>query len=178
MEIYPTDISGLMILKNPIFKDIRGFFQKIFSFNEFENNNLNVDFKEFYYSVSHKNVIRGMHFQTPPYEHSKLVFVNQGSVIDVVVDLRKLSPTYGKYFSIELTDSNEVALYIPIGLAHGFCSKMDNTIVNYLQTTVYSQKNDKGVLYNSFGFDWQIEHPILSDRDLTFQSFHHFKTPF
>lgn len=178
MEIHPTDISGLMIIKNPIFQDIRGFFQKIFTFDEFEKNKLDVDFKEFYYSVSQKDVIRGMHFQTPPFEHSKLVFVNQGSIIDVVVDVRKLSPAYGKYFSIELTDLNGIALYIPVGLAHGFCSKVDNTIVNYLQTSVYSKENDVGILYNSFGFDWQVENPILSERDLTFQSFQHFKTPF
>ncbi|MDD4208790.1 MAG: dTDP-4-dehydrorhamnose 3,5-epimerase family protein [Bacteroidales bacterium] len=178
MEIHPTDISGLMILKNPMFQDIRGGFQKIFTFDEFKKNKLDVDFKEFYYSVSHKDVIRGMHFQTPPCEHSKLVFVNQGSVIDVVVDLRKLSPTYGHYFSIELTDSNGVALYISKGLAHGFCAKMDNTIVNYLQTSVFSKENDAGILYDSFGFDWQVKNPILSERDLAFQSFHHFKTPF
>lgn len=178
MEIQHTDLFGLFILKNAIHQDERGSFQKLFSYEEFEKNKLDVDFKEFYYSFSHKDVIRGMHFQTPPCDHSKLVFVNKGSIIDVVLDIRKNSPTYGQYVSIELNQTNGFALYIAKGMAHGFCTKEDHTIVNYLQTSVYSKANDSGILYNSFGFDWQVEYPILSERDLSFKSFHHFKTPF
>lgn len=178
MKKIATEFSGLFILENFIFKDERGCFLKIFSENLFSENLLDNDFKEFYYSVSHRNVIRGMHFQTPPCEHTKLVFVNQGSIVDVVLDLRSNSDTYGKFVSCELNAKNGLALYIPRGMAHGFCAKENNTIVNYMQTSVYDKEHDKGILYNSFGFDWQIDNPVLSERDLSFENFQFFKTPF
>ncbi len=178
MNKLSTHFPDLFVLENVIFNYQRGGFQKIFSEILFKENALDSDFKEFYYSVSHRNVIRGMHFQTPPCEHTKLVFVNQGSILDVVLDLRKTSSMYGKWFSCELNALNGLALYIPKGMAHGFCAKENNTIVNYMQTTVYAKEQDKGILYNSFGFDWQIEQPIVSERDLKFDSFQQFKTPF
>ncbi|NLJ83235.1 MAG: dTDP-4-keto-6-deoxy-D-glucose epimerase [Bacteroidales bacterium] len=178
MNKLSTHILGLFVLENIVFKDNRGGFQKIFSKNIFQENDLDSDFQEFYYSISNQNVIRGMHFQTPPYEHTKLVFVNQGSIVDVVLDLRKHSPTYGQFFCCELDAKDGKVLYIPKGLAHGFCAKEDNTIVNYMQTSVYNKEHDQGILYNSFGFNWQVNQPILSERDLSFETFEQFKTPF
>ena len=133
---------------------------------------------EVYVSVSNKDVVRGMHFQTPPYEHNKIVFVQEGFIKDVVLDLRKTSPTYGKCFSIELNENSNIALFIPKGLAHGFASLENNSRILYIQDSVYSYECDCGVLYDSFNFDWGIGNPILSDRDKGFEKFLEYKTPF
>ena len=178
MKIIETPIKGLYILETINFQDIRGGFQKLFNFDFFKENNLDTDFKEFYYSVSQKYVIRGMHFQLPPFDHTKLVYVSRGKIKDVVLDIRKDSKTYGKYFSIELDDNKAQYMYIPKGLAHGFVSLEDGSIVNYAQTSCYSKEHDCGILYNSFGFDWGIENPIISGRDTTFEKLENFKSPF
>lgn len=178
MKIIETPIEGLYILETVNFKDTRGEFQKLFNFDFFKENNLDTDFKEFYYSISQKNVIRGMHFQLPPFDHTKLVYVSRGKIKDVVLDIRKDSKTYGKYFSVELDDNKAQYLYIPKGLAHGFVSLEDGSIVNYAQTSCYSKEHDCGIYYNSFGFDWEIENPIISGRDTTFEKLENFKSPF
>ena len=120
MNIIPTDFEGLFIIETINFQDNRGSFQKLFNYDLFVENGLRTDFKEFYYSISKKNVIRGMHFQLPPFEHTKLVYVSRGKIRDVVIDIRKQSDTYGKCFSIELDDQKAYCLYIPAGFAHGF----------------------------------------------------------
>jgi len=178
MKIIDTHIEGLKILEPRIFEDSRGKFIKTFNNNFFKENNLNIEIKETYYSLSHKDVIRGMHFQTPPYEHIKLVYVSTGKIIDVVLDIRKSSPTFGKYFKAELSCANGKVLIIPKGLAHGFKSLENNTNVTYLQTTCYAPNNDSGIKYDSFGFDWDCETPQLSHRDLSFQTLDEFQTPF
>lgn len=178
MKIIETPIEGLYILETINFQDIRGGFQKLYNFDFFKENNLDTDFKEFYYSVSQKDVIRGMHFQLPPFDHTKLVYVSKGKIKDVVLDIRKDSKTYGKYFSVELDDNKAQYLYIPKGLAHGFVSLEDGSIVNYAQTSCYSKEHDCGILYSSFGFDWGIENPIISGRDRTFEKLENFKSPF
>ena len=168
MEPENTFIEGLKLIHLKRFADNRGSFIKVFNTDLFEKNNLQTNFKESYYSVSSKNVIRGMHFQIPPFEHTKLVYVNQGTILDVVLDIRKESATYGKYFSIQLDYKTPTLVYIPVGCAHGFLSLEDNTMVTYMQTSVYHPASDKGIHYNSFGMDWNVESPILSDRDLLF----------
>ena len=178
MKIIPTHINGLFILETTNFVDERGSFQKLFTFDFFNENGLDFNFKELYYSVSKKNVIRGMHFQIPPCEHTKLVYVSKGKILDVVLDIRKNSATYGKYFSIELNDSSGQYLYIPKGCAHGFLSHENDSIVNYAQTSVYSKECDKGILYNSFGFDWNIDSEIISERDKSFPKLLELKSPF
>ena len=178
MEIVQTPIEGLLLIKNKLFADSRGSFLKIFHEDFFKDNYLNSDFKECYFSVSHKNVIRGMHFQTPPAEHDKVVYVSKGSIIDVVVDIRTNSKSYGQYCSFELSDSKGAFLYIPIGCAHGFLSLEDNTIVNYMQTSVYNAACDCGIRYDSFGFDWGVENPTLSDRDQSFPTLSNLNNPF
>lgn len=178
MKIIETNISGLKILEPRIFEDTRGKFIKTFTNDFFKDSELNIDIKETYYSISNKDVIRGMHFQTPPYDHIKLVYVPAGKIIDVVLDIRKNSLTYGEYFSCELSSDNGKVLIIPRGLAHGFKSLQDNTNVTYMQTTCYAPNNDGGVRYDSFGFDWDCETPKMSDRDLIFPSLKEFDTPF
>ena len=171
MEIENTFIDGLKLIHLKQFKDIRGSFLKVFNHDLFQENNLITDFKESYYSISAKNVIRGMHFQIPPYDHTKLVYVNQGAILDVVLDIRKKSTTYGQYFNIKIDISNPVVVYIPIGCAHGFLSLEYNTMVTYMQTSVYNQSCDKGIQYNSFGMDWGVNKPIISERDLVFPNY-------
>lgn len=178
MQIIQTFIDNLFLIEVDIFNDSRGKFIKTIHSEIFSVNGLDSNFKESFFSISGKNVIRGMHFQTPPQEHNKLVSLIKGRIIDVVLDIRRESTTYGKYFSIELNSLNRKSLYIGSGLAHGFVSLEDDTIVEYHTTTVHSAKSESGILYNSFGFDWNIDNPIISERDLGFLEMKHFDTPF
>jgi len=178
MRIKKTKINGLRIIKPNIFCDNRGRFVKIFHSQTFKEFGLETTFVESYYSLSNKNVIRGMHFQIPPEDHYKLVFVPAGKIIDVILDIRKKSKTFGKFETFELSSENGYFLYIPKGCAHGFISLADNTNVTYLQTTMYNGNCDKGIAYDSFGFDWNCEEPIISERDLKFPDFHSYNTPF
>jgi dTDP-4-dehydrorhamnose 3,5-epimerase/CDP-3, 6-dideoxy-D-glycero-D-glycero-4-hexulose-5-epimerase len=178
IEMKNTIISGLFILSNQIFTDARGSFKKLLSENDFSKLTLESNFAEIYYSVNNKDVIRGMHFQIPPMDHVKMVYVSSGKILDVCVDLRRNSNTFGKYFSITLTDSDELYLYIPKGLAHGFASLEDNTIVNYAQTSCYSKEHDFGIKYNSFGFKWPVNKPIISKRDMEFPDFENWNSVF
>lgn len=169
MELIKTDLEGVFIIKNKVFKDERGNFIKTYHEKDFKDNNLITNFKESYFSVSKKNVIRGMHFQLPPFDHEKLVYVAKGQVLDVILDLRKNSKTKGKSISINLSEENGYSIYIPKGLAHGFKSLEDGTIMVYNVGTVYNQEADFGVRYNSFNFNWEIENPIISKRDKNFE---------
>ena len=178
MKINITPFRGLYVLQTVNFQDNRGGFQKLFNFDSFKENGLDYDFKEFYYSVNKRDVVRGMHFQTPPFDHTKVVYVSRGKIKDVVVDIRKNSVTYGKCFDIELNAQNGLYLYIPKGFAHGFLSLEDGSMVNYAQTSCYGKEHDCGVDSMSVGYDWGIESPIRSGRDLTFEKLSNFKSPF
>lgn len=178
MIFVETEIKGLNLLKPKIMTDDRGYFIKIFHSETFMKHGFNEPFIESYFSSSAKGVIRGMHFQTPPCHHVKLVYVPKGSVQDVVLDLRKESATYGKYYTQVLSDRNGYILLIPKGCAHGFLSLENETIMTYMQTTMYAPENDSGVRYDSFGFDWKVDFPIVSERDMSFAVFADFKTPF
>lgn len=169
MNIEKTALEGVYIINNFFAQDERGTFVKTFNKLDFKKNELNLDIRESYFSISKKGVIRGMHFQLPPSDHEKLVYVPFGSILDVVVDLRKKSLTYKKFISIELSAENRKSIYIPKGLAHGFKSLVDETITVYNVATEYNPKADAGIQYDSFGFDWQLKNPILSKRDLDFQ---------
>lgn len=178
MEIIKTPFEGLFVLQTVNFQDNRGGFQKLFNYDFFKENGLDRDFKELYYSVNNKNVVRGMHFQLPPFDHTKIVYVSKGRIKDVVVDIRKKSATYGQCFSIELDDQKGQYLYIPKGFAHGFVSLKEGSIVNYAQTSCYSPNLDCGVDAMSIGIDWGVESPIRSGRDLTFEKLSKFDSPF
>lgn len=119
-----------------------------------------------------------MHFQLPPHDHTKLVYVSRGRIMDVVVDLRKDSLTYGKHFAIELDDRKAQYLYIPKGFAHGFASLEEGSIVNYAQTSCYAPESDCGIKYDSCGIEWPFESPTVSGRDLAFDKLETFKSPF
>ena len=172
------EISGLFLIKPKKFEDERGKFVKTFHLDTLKKNGLNGDFVESYYSISKKNVLRGMHFQTPPYDHEKLVYVPYGSVLDVIVDIRKGSPTYGVCVSQVLSASNGQIFYIPKGCAHGFLSLEDNSNVTYMQTTMHAPNNDGGINYDSFGFNWNADDAIISERDQALPNLSDFVTPF
>ncbi len=178
MKIISTKIPGCFELFPDIHKDLRGVFVKTFHFKTFKKFGLNSSFKEQYYSISVKNVIRGLHFQMPPYEHAKLVYCLKGVVMDVSLDLRVGSPFYKKHISINLDAKKNNMVYIPPGVAHGFCSiKSDSTLV-YNTTTVYNPKKDSGVHWDSAGISWPIKKPIISERDLNLINLKNFKSPF
>lgn len=177
-ELIETPLEDLVLVQSKVLTDDRGSFIKTFQSSAFEKLGLGVDFKERYYSISKRNVIRGMHFQVPPYEHAKLITVLRGRIVDVVLDIRKKSPTFGKFYSIELAATNGVSAYLPPGFAHGFKAIEDDSIVEYSQTTEYGPKYDCGIRFDSFGFDWGVSEPIISQRDLIHPPLSEFKTPF
>lgn len=154
-----------------VYKDERGEFVKTLNSEEFQKYGLTFDFKEEYYSISQKNVLRGMHFQLPPYAHNKLVYCIKGKVLDVVVDLRKKSPNFGKAFSMELDEHKKNIIYIPKGFAHGFYALEEESIMVYKTSTVYNKDYDSGILWNSIDFNWPCVNPIVSKRDSSFESF-------
>jgi dTDP-4-dehydrorhamnose 3,5-epimerase len=178
MTIQKTELEGVYIVDNFVAKDERGTFVKTFNQQGFKDNELEFEVRESYFSISQKDVIRGMHFQMPPHDHQKLVYVPQGSILDVVVDLRKKSATYLRHISVELTASNYKSIFIPKGCAHGFKSLQDDTITVYNVATEYNPISDEGIHYDSFGFDWEVKGPIISIRDTGFLKLNDFNSPF
>ena len=178
MKIRKTNIEGLFVIDLFHAEDNRGGFVKTFHKESFEKMGLNTDFQESFYSINNKGVIRGMHFQTPPHDHDKLVYCTNGRLIDVILDIRKDSPTYGKFASIELSGDIYRALYIPKGMAHGFESMEDRTMMTYLTSTMHQPSHDQGIRYNSFGKEWDSENPIINERDLNWPSLGEFESPF
>jgi dTDP-4-dehydrorhamnose 3,5-epimerase len=158
--------------------DARGSFVKTFHNTILKNAGIDFTLRESYFSLSNKDVIRGMHFQLPPHHHAKIVFCPQGAILDVIVDLRKGSPTYGQHYAQELSAENHKAYYIPEGFAHGFKALTDNAITYYLVSSEYDQPSDTGIRYDSIGFDWGVAEPIISGRDLSFPTMQAFDTPF
>jgi dTDP-4-dehydrorhamnose 3,5-epimerase/CDP-3, 6-dideoxy-D-glycero-D-glycero-4-hexulose-5-epimerase len=165
MIIESTIFDDVYVVSNKKFVDKRGVFVKTFHKDAFKESGLSTDFAESFYSISSKNVLRGMHFQSPPYDHNKFVYVTSGEVLDVVVDIRKESKTYGKYFSIILSDSNNNSLYIGKGFAHGYLTKSKSATMIYMTSSVHNASLDTGIKWDSFGFNWGIGEPIVSDRD-------------
>lgn len=178
MKIVATAIPGCYQIITDIRRDDRGSFVKVFHEDIFREHGLATDFREEYYSTSQRNVIRGLHFQTPPHDHAKLVYCTHGAVMDVALDLRKGSPMYGQHITLELSAENGHMLYLPAGLAHGFCSLSDQSLMVYKVTTTYAPNNDGGVLWNSAGITWPVQAPIMSPRDGTFPELAAFDSPF
>lgn len=176
-KIKTTKIPGCFELLPRVQTDLRGKFIKIFHRDFFAQNGLENNFVEDYYSVSRKAVIRGMHLQLPPRDHVKLVYCVKGEVLDVVLDLRKGSPTYGQFNAITLNAGRANCVYIPKGLAHGFFA-ISQTIMVYKVSTAYSPLHDVGILWNSFAMAWPTANPILSARDRSFPAFNVFESPF
>jgi dTDP-4-dehydrorhamnose 3,5-epimerase/CDP-3, 6-dideoxy-D-glycero-D-glycero-4-hexulose-5-epimerase len=168
MKITEQCIEGLFLIEGLSFSDNRGALLKPFSKSFFGEMypQINLNIKEVWFTKSERNVIRAMHLQTGEKACEKIVSVINGAVIDVILDLRPQSISYRQWFEIELTDKNSQSLYIPIGCAHGYKVLADNTITMYLATEVFDPKNDTGIRWDSFGYDWGVENPILSEKDL------------
>jgi dTDP-4-dehydrorhamnose 3,5-epimerase len=178
MEFQLTSLDGLFLIKPFFHTDARGSFIKTFHAEEFANHGLENEFRESFYSTSIKGAIRGMHFQLPPHDHAKLVFATSGEVLDVVVDLRKSSKTYGQYASFNLSGENRNMLYIPRGMAHGFCALTDGATVFYFTSTVHSATHETGIRYDSLGYNWPVANPVVSERDKSFPALSDFNSPF
>ncbi|PSK95180.1 dTDP-4-dehydrorhamnose 3,5-epimerase family protein [Taibaiella chishuiensis] len=171
-------LTGAALITLPAFADNRGSFVKTFQDSFFRQGDIGFELKESYFSVSHKDVIRGMHFQLPPHDHAKIVFCPHGAILDVLVDLRRQSPTYGQYFAAELSAANHQAFYIPPGFAHGFKTLENDTITYYLVSSEHSRDHDAGIMYDSFGMDWACAAPVMSARDQEFPPLSAFDSPF
>lgn len=178
MKVDDLPLPGLKLLRLTALQDQRGYFLKNYHQSSFQKNMLPFVFREEYFTSSSANVLRGMHFQIPPFEHFKMVTCILGSVQDVVVDLRVGSPTYLKNFACELSESVASSLIIPPGFAHGFYSRTDKTILQYKVTTEYSPNHDQGISFDSFGFEWPDSSPILSERDRGFVRLENYNSPF
>ena len=169
MEIIKTDIEGLIIIKPQIFKDSRGYFFESFSQREFNEKVTPIQFVQDNESCSSYGVMRGLHFQKPPYSQSKLVRCVKGSVLDVAVDIRKGSPTYGKHVAIELSAENHLQFFIPKGFAHGYAVLSKEAIFQYKCDEFYTPKSEGGIqlMDESLGINWPIsaDDAILSDKD-------------
>ena len=182
MEIIKTGIEGLLILEPRIFKDARGYFFESFSQREFEEKVGPVHFVQDNESMSSYGVMRGLHFQHPPYTQSKLVRCVSGAVLDVAVDIRQGSPTYGQHVAVELTAENHRQFFIPKGFAHGFAVLSETAVFQYKCDEFYHPEADAGIsiLDDSLGIDWRIptDKAILSDKDTRHGMLADFQSPF
>jgi len=166
MKFHKTELAGVYIIDLPKYEDNRWKFIRTFNDEIFEKEIwYKPIFEETYYSHSQKNVIRGMHFQTAPHAQDKFVYVIAWEILDVILDINKESPTYGKSISLKLSSDNNKAVFIKKWYAHGFASLTDESVAAYMVTNRYAPENDKAIHWNSFGFDWWIKNPIISERD-------------
>ena len=177
-EKIETSLEGCFEIQPTVRSDNRGLFIKTFHSDSFSQLGLSTDFKEMLCTTSVRNVLRGFHFQIPPCDHVKLVYCAFGKVMDVAVDLRKNSATYGKFHALELDAEKGNMFYLPKGFAHGFLTLSDRAVIIYNLTSVYSPEHDKGIMWNSCGIDWKNSCPILSERDKKHPRLEEFNSPF
>ncbi len=180
MEVIQTPLEGLLIIKPQVFEDERGYFFESFNHDRFVQAGLDLKFVQDNESKSRKGVLRGLHFQAPPFDQGKLVRVMRGSVLDVAVDIRKSSPTYGKWESIVLSGINKWMYWIPPGFAHGFVTLEDETIFFYKCTNVYNKTSEGSILWSDpdLNIRWNAENPVISEKDKLSPLFRDFKSPF
>ena len=180
MQITNTQIEGVKLINLTPLADERGWFLKTFHAPTFAAAGLEINFPESFVSLSKRNVIRGMHFQTPPHDHVKIVRCVAGKVLDVVLDLRTHSPTFKHATGFVLNSDEPCAVYIPRGVAHGFATLSDEAVLEYHTSTVHHPASDSGIGWDSFGFDWGLNDamPILSARDKSFGGLADFISPF
>lgn len=175
-----TFIEGLLVIKPKVFEDDRGYFFESFNEKLLEQAGLKAKFVQDNQSLSQKNVLRGLHFQAPPFAQGKLVRVIKGAALDVVVDIRKKSPTYSKSYAIELNEQNKTMLWVPEGFAHGFCTLQNDTIFYYKCTNYYDKASEGSIIWNDsdLNINWNISDPVLSEKDRSGVAFKNFSSPF
>jgi dTDP-4-dehydrorhamnose 3,5-epimerase len=182
MKVTTTAIEGLLVIEPRIFNDDRGYFYESYNKAAFTEAGIAVDFVQDNQSFSHKGAVRGLHGQAHPFAQGKLVRVIQGRVLDVAVDVRKASPTYGKHFSIELSGDNKLQFWVPAGFLHGFAVLEDNTIFTYKVNNYYDKASEIGVIWNdpTLSIDWRLEpgEALLSPKDEIMGDFKSFNSPF
>lgn len=182
MNFIKTELEGAIIIEPRVFSDSRGYFFESFSQREFEENVCGTIFVQDNESRSEYGVVRGLHFQNPPYSQAKLVSVALGHVLDVAVDLRKGSPTFGKHIAVELSDQNHRRLFIPKGFAHGFSVLSPIAIFQYKCDAYYNKESEGGIIWNdpSLNIDWKVpaKDVILSEKDKDRHSLDQFDSPF
>jgi dTDP-4-dehydrorhamnose 3,5-epimerase len=180
MEIIKTPFEGILLVKPDVFTDERGYFFESFNNQKFLENNLEVNFLQDNVSKSRKGTIRGLHYQIGNKAQGKLCHVLYGKVLDVAVDLRVDSPTFGKYFSTELSEENHLQLWIPVGFAHGFSVQSDEVIFKYKCTNYYCKENERTILFNDpkLNIDWKVDKQIFSPKDLHGKSFEESRNDF
>jgi dTDP-4-dehydrorhamnose 3,5-epimerase len=168
MKKISTKLQGLVLIQPDVFPDSRGYFFESFQEEKFRAFGIDARFVQDNESLSQKGVLRGLHFQRPPFAQGKLVRVVTGAVMDVAVDIRKGSPTYGQWVKAELSASNKLMMYIPEGFAHGFLVLEDNTIFQYKCTNYYNRESEGGIIWNDpdLNIDWGVDNPIVSEKDL------------
>lgn len=175
MKVVETGFEGLFVLEPRVFADERGYFFESFNSQTFKNNGLDFEWVQDNQSQSKYGVVRGLHFQKPPFAQTKLIRVLKGEILDVVVDLRHDMPTYGKSFSIVLSSQNHLQLLIPKGFAHGFSVLSEEADVMYKCDALYNKESESGILFNDpkLGIDWQVEQDkmVVSDKDLVLPAF-------
>jgi dTDP-4-dehydrorhamnose 3,5-epimerase len=176
--LHDTALPGCRELRFSPHRDARGSFQKFFRADQFQALGLRADWREEFVSVSNAGVIRGMHFQVPPAQHAKLVVCLAGRVLDVVVDLRRGSPTQGRCAAVELSAARANGLFVPEGFAHGFLSLEDGSTLLYKVSAEHAPACDQGIRWDSFGFDWPIAAPLVSPRDAALPPLASFQSPF
>ena len=167
-EFERQKIQDVILVKPKVFGDNRGFFMESYKKSEFFENGITVEFNQDNHSKSAKNVLRGLHYQEPPYEQAKLVRCSKGKIYDVAVDIRPNSPTFGQYVKVELSEDNKNMLYIPKGFAHGFVTLTDEVEILYKASGEYRPEADRGILWcdEDIDIDWGIDfEPILSEKD-------------
>ncbi|HTX88523.1 MAG TPA: dTDP-4-dehydrorhamnose 3,5-epimerase [Bacteroidales bacterium] len=180
MEFIQNEISGLLVIKPDIFRDDRGYFFESFNQDKFDEEGLDLTFVQDNESCSKKGVVRGLHFQVPPFEQGKLVRVIRGSILDVAVDIRKGSPTFGKWSSVVLSGENKWMYWIPPGFAHGFSVLEEDSVVMYKCTNVYHKDAERSIIWNDpdLKIDWGTAHPIVSEKDNKAPFFKEVGSPF
>lgn len=179
MKILKAPLKDLLIIEPKVFKDARGYFLESYH-KEKLNQFANIEFIQDNESCSQKDVLRGLHFQQPPYTQAKLIRVIKGAILDVVVDLRRSSKNYGQHFNILLNEDNKTQLFVPEGFAHGFLTLADNTIINYKCSKFYNPTSEISILWNdpSLKIDWPIKNPSLSEKDKNGLLLSNFDNPF
>lgn len=180
MIVEKFDIEGLLLIKPKVFEDNRGLFYETYSSFNYREAGILEEFLQDNESISSLNVLRGLHFQNPPYDQGKLVRVVKGKALDVAVDIRKKSPTYGKHMMVLLSDENKNQFWIPSGFAHGFLSLSDETIFSYKCTNLYNKEAESGLIWSddTLKIDWGVINPVVSEKDNQLASFSSFNSPF
>jgi len=168
VKVKKVNIDGLLIIEPVVFGDSRGSFFESYNKREFKKNEIDVDFVQDNISISTKRTIRGLHYQVGDKAQGKLCQVLKGTVLDVAVDIRFNSPTFGKHYALEISENDNLQFWIPTGFAHGFSVLSEEVIFSYKCTNYYSKTNERAILYNDpeLNIDWKVKHPIVSEKDL------------